>query len=133
MKRKSKSAKAKLTKKLDDVIREIIRVRSNDTCQRCGMKVYGSNSQPSHVLAKGNGANWRRFDLLNIKLLCNACHRWWHLNPLQAKEWFKKKFSAQYMYLWPNRNKIKGYKENELAKMLAECKQKLKELKEGEK
>ncbi len=96
---KKKSERVRLTKRLDDLCREIIRARDNNVCQRCNKYVVGSNSQPSHVIAKGRGASIRRFDLLNIYLSCNPCHRWWHLNPTESGKWFAEKWPHRDSYL----------------------------------
>lgn len=105
-----KGKRAKLTDQLDDLCREIVRIIYDDICQKCGKKVYGSNSQPCHVVAKGKGASWRRFDLLNLFLGCNPCHRWWHDNILDAAEWFKKK--------WPHRDRhLEKYRHGKPAKI----------------
>jgi hypothetical protein len=38
--------------------------------------------------------------LINLKTLCVACHLyWWHLNPLEAYEWFKQKYPDRYRQL----------------------------------
>ncbi len=95
----AKSKRARLTKQLDDLCRQLVRLIYADTCQRCGKKVYGSNSQPCHVVAKGKGASWRRFDLLNIFLGCNFCHRLWHSNILDSADWFRLKWPDRYEYL----------------------------------
>ena len=89
-----------LIKKLDGLCREITRLRDNNACQYCGKYVTGSESQPSHVIPKGNGASRRRFDLLNIKTLCLAHHvPWWHNNPSESGPWFAEKFPARNAYL----------------------------------
>ena len=94
-----KSKRKKLTEKLDGLCRDIVRLRDDDICQKCRKKIYGSNSQPCHVVAKGNGANLRRFDLLNIFLGCMYCHRWWHDNPTESGKWFANSFPARESYL----------------------------------
>jgi len=88
----------RIIKRLDNLVREVVRLRDDNTCQRCGKRVEGSDSQPSHVIPKGR-CLYLRWDLLNVKLLCMACHRWWHLNPIAAAEWFKAKFPARYAYV----------------------------------
>jgi 5-methylcytosine-specific restriction endonuclease McrA len=98
-KRKKKSERQLLTVRLDTLCRKIVRIRDDNKCQRCLQHVGGSNSQPSHVIPKGNGASLRRFDLLNIYLSCNACHRRWHLDPIDASAWFKWKWPARANYL----------------------------------
>lgn len=94
-----KSERKKLTEKLDELCRKIIRLRDEDTCQKCRKKVFGSNSHPCHVVAKGKGASKRRFDLLNLFLGCMYCHRWWHDNPTESAKWFTEKFFARDAYL----------------------------------
>ena len=97
---KKKTKRAKLTKNLDDLCRKVIRLRDNNRCQKCNKFIEGSNSQPNHVVAKGNGASWRRFDLLNIILMCNHCHiPWWHRSPTESGKWFAKTFPAREEYL----------------------------------
>ncbi len=95
-----KSKRKKLTEKLDKLCLGIIRLRDKNTCQKCGKKIYGSNSHPCHVIPKGNGASMRRFDLLNIFLGCTHCHlQWWHLNILEAAQWFENRWPARSAYL----------------------------------
>ena len=110
LKPKSRSERARLTDKLDKRQLLVVRAIYGDTCQRCLKKVYGCNSQQSHVIAKGVGASRRRFDLMNLKLLCNPCHRWWHANPTEADRWFVKK--------WPHRDKyLDKYRGGKVAKI----------------
>ena len=94
-----RSKRKKLTIKLDKLCLSIIRLRDEDTCQKCGTKIHGSNSHPCHVIPKGNGASTRRFDLLNIFLGCIYCHRWWHNNPTESGIWFESKWPARSAYL----------------------------------
>ena len=95
----AKSKRKRLTDRLDEICRKVIRERDNNQCQRCGKTIEGSNSQPCHVVAKGNGASLRRFDLLNIFLGCMHCHQWWHNNPTESGKWFANKFPAREGYL----------------------------------
>jgi len=92
-----RSERKKLTDRLDSLCREVVRIRDDNRCQKCGKEVEGHDSHPSHVVAKGNGASLRRFDLLNIKLLCFHHHRWWHDHPTESGVWFAEK--------WPHREK----------------------------
>lgn len=95
----AKSKRKRLTDRLDEVCLKVIRARDNNQCQKCGKTIKGSNSHPCHVVAKGNGASLRRWDLLNIFLGCMHCHQWWHSNPLDSADWFKKRFPAREAYL----------------------------------
>lgn len=94
-----KSKRKRLTDRLDEVCLKVIRLRDNNQCQKCDKTISGSNSHPCHVVAKGNGASWRRWDLLNIFLGGIYCHRWWHDNPTESGKWFAKKFPAREAYL----------------------------------
>jgi hypothetical protein len=125
-----KSERKRLTKRLDDLCREIVRIRDRNTCQRCGKHITGHDSHPCHIIPKGKGASLRRFDLLNIFLGCFHCHRWWHDNPIDATAWFTKFASHRLAYLSIYRNgkpaKITTPEMRELAETL---KAKLTELK----
>ncbi len=125
----AKSKRQKLIKEMDDLCRAIIRLRDDDTCQMCQKKVYGSNSHPSHVLAKSTHIHLRH-DLLNIKLLCFHCHKWiWHIDPLIVHGWFKDKFPDRYDYLMSNRHDPSKDTITELEDRRDALKEKLKQLK----
>jgi len=94
-----KSKRKKLTDRLDDLCRQVVRLRDNNQCQKCGKIIKGSDSHPCHVVAKGSGASQRRWDLLNMFLGCMKCHRWWHDNPTESGKWFAEKFPARNAYL----------------------------------
>jgi len=94
-----KPTRKSLTKKLDTLCREIIRLMYNNRCAKCHKCIEGSNSHPHHIIAKGCGASWRRFDLNNIILLCHHHHQWWHNNPIESKPWFDETFPARMPYL----------------------------------
>lgn len=119
---------------LDDVCREIIRLRDGNQCQmghHCrGGIIKGSNSQPCHVIAKGAGASWRRFDLINIFLGCNPCHRWWHDNPVASGKWFLDKWPHRVKYLEDKytNGQVAKISTPEMREWLAEHKEKLAEL-----
>jgi 5-methylcytosine-specific restriction endonuclease McrA len=94
-----RSLRKRLTKRLDDTIRNIIRTKYGNRCCKCREKISGHNSHPAHIVAKGNGASWRRFDIENIILLCFKCHRWWHDNPTESGKWFANKYPEKENYL----------------------------------
>ena len=92
--------RTKLTKKLDNLCMKIIRLRDDNRCQVCGKVVQGGNAHTSHIVPKGNGASWRRFDLLNLLLKCMHCHiYWWHKNPTESGKWFTEKYPARDKHL----------------------------------
>jgi len=67
--------------------------RDNYTCVRCGAsKANGKAIHGSHVYPEGT-YHGMSANPLNIKALCYQCHfNWWHKNPMEAKEWFCKKY-----------------------------------------
>jgi 5-methylcytosine-specific restriction endonuclease McrA len=94
-----KSQNEKLKKKLWSLCVEYVRLRDNWTCQHCDKLVTKSNAHTSHVIPKSHG-NVLRFDEQNLKLLCYHCHlNWFHKNPIEAADWFKKKFPERYEYI----------------------------------
>jgi len=124
----AKTPRQRIVKRLDDLLREIVRLRDNDTCQKCGKTVYGSNSQPSHVIAKGR-CLLLRWDLLNVKLLCNSCHRWWHLNPINAASWFADRFPSRYDYVKQYEYKLSRMRMSDFQQIESLLKAKLQDLK----
>lgn len=123
-----KSKRKKLTDKLDGLCRDIIYIRDNGLCQRCGKHVEGQDSHTSHVIPKSRG-NFLRWDLLNLKLLCFHCHiNFWHKSPIEAGRWFVMKFPARWMYLEPLKDKTIKYTIPDLEELVEERKQKLTEL-----
>jgi len=129
----AKSKRKRLTDRLDEICREVIRLRDSDQCQRCGKIIKGSNSHPCHVVAKGNGASLRRWDLLNIFLGCMRCHQWWHDNPIESGKWFAEKFPAREGYLEIYRGgKPAKISTADMEKLYEVFKRKLEELKDAE-
>lgn len=115
----------KLKDELDKLVKEVIKIRDDYTCQHCGKKVEGSNCHGSHVIpvSRGNALRW---DELNLKTLCYHCHiNWWHKNPTESGEWFKSKFPDRWAYLQTYKNEIKKFKEPELLELKRFFKSKL--------
>lgn len=106
--KKKKSRRQLLQKELEELLKQCVRARDKDTCQRCEKLVYGSNSQTSHVIPKSQNTHLR-YDLANVKLLCNYCHmHWWHGdNPIEPVNWFKAKFPGRYKYVIREHEKFK--------------------------
>lgn len=105
-KSRKKSDKQKLKEQLWELCKTYVRLRDENTCQRCLKEVHGSNAHTSHVIPKSHG-NILKFDDQNLKLLCGFCHlRWWHKNPLDAAEWFKSEFPGRWKYIQKQKNKI---------------------------
>ena len=128
----AKTKRKKLTEKLDELCKWIVRARDENLCQKCGKWVEGTDAHTSHVVDKGNGASGRRFDLLNLKLLCKSHHLyWWHREITEASEWFKGKWPVRDKYLDKYRGgKLAKITDIEMVELVEVYKQKLKELKD---
>lgn len=98
-KRRKKSEKTKLNEKVWALMREYVRLRDLNICQKCNKLITDNrDSHPSHVLSQGAYPDLK-YDEFNVKLMCIRCHNWWHKNPLDAYKWFKDKFLKRYEYL----------------------------------
>jgi len=125
----AKSARQKLTKQLDDIVRTIIRIRDDNKCQKCGKHVEGSESQISHVIPRSRCVALR-WDFDNIKVFCTGCHlQWWHLNPTESGQWFAEKYPDRMKHLDKHKREIKKWRISELRELLADYKIILKGLK----
>ena len=107
----------------DTAFSKAIKLRDNNTCQRCGIK--RDRMECSHV--KGRRHRTVRWDLLNAKTLCHSCHRWWHENPTESGLWFIETFGQWREDLllekMNNRIKIPKSEEKDIAKHYREqCK-----------
>lgn len=75
-------------KKLDKEFRFLI--RNGNPCAKCGTTL---NVQASHVFPVSTCGYILRWNSLNCITLCYRCHiHWWHKNPIEAMEWFVKKY-----------------------------------------
>lgn len=125
MKKLKKINRSTLIKKLDIIIRAVVKARDNYTCQRCSKKVEGTNCHASHVIPISHGNNLR-WDPINMKVLCYHCHiNWWHKNPTESGEWFRNKFPERQKYLDSEKNKLVQFKDWQLEVMLVALEQRL--------
>ena len=91
-------AKRSFKTKAIDLAKEI--ARSRGVCLRCpntaagGYMMHGAHVFPVNASAK-LASDYKR----NIMSLCFTCHRWWHNQPTESGEWFRKKFPEQYQEL----------------------------------
>ncbi len=120
---RKKTERQKIITDLDKLCREIILLRDEGKCQKCG-KV---GNQVSHVVPRNYyGLRW---DLINLWLSCVGCHiYWWHKNILEAAEWFEAKWPVRWDYLQTT-PRLRKWTVNELKELKAELKQNFKELK----
>ena len=123
-----KPSRKTLKNNLDKITAEIVKLRDEKTCNRCGHKASGQGCHWAHIYSRRSLQ--LRWDLINSFVLCAGCHRWWHENPILAHEWFADYFPARYSYLLKLKiEKDRTIRDSELAEWLAEKKQKLAELK----
>lgn len=93
----AKTERQKIVAKLDKITAQVIKLRDDYTCQKCGGKPKPQGCHWAHIYSRTSQK--MRWDLLNSFVLCNGCHRFWHANPIDAENWLKNKFPARYSYL----------------------------------
>jgi len=83
MKKQTKEKKPKKIspKKLQELIwiecKRIIRARYKNECYTCGAnKLFGSNNQTGHLIAKGYLKNYLKYDLRLLRPQCSRCNLW---------------------------------------------------------
>ena len=98
-KRKKKSSKQIKEKKLEKLVKDFVKKRDYNICQKCGVLCSGANCHASHVIPVSFSKRMA-FISENLKVLCYHCHiNWWHKNPTESGEWFKKKFPKRMKFL----------------------------------
>lgn len=79
-------------KPADIAFSQCIREAADHTCLRCGIRKPPTNRRGSsgldcsHVYSRRHKSI--RWDTMNAKALCTACHRWWHENPVESGVWY---------------------------------------------
>ena len=141
---KRKTKLAKLKDKADKLVRDIVRLRDDNICQKSGKYVEGSNAHTAHIVAKSQSTNLR-WDLLNVVLLSFHEHQAFHIRGGMG-QWFKKKWPHRWRYLnepvsqngvamprcnhkWIMAGKSLREKEEWMEKIIVELEAKYKELK----
>lgn len=82
-------------------------VTDGKPCSKCGKSFYKMDC--SHIYSIGAYPNLR-FDIMNVLPMCSNCHIWWwHDNPTEAGEWFKKNYGDRYTYLEIAKNIPRNY------------------------
>lgn len=102
-KRKEKSNLKKLQEQADELVKQIVRLRDDWTCQKCDKYIrhdlprQQKNAHTAHVIAKSQSSNLR-WDLLNVVLLSFHEHQAFHIRGGMDR-WFKKKWPHRWRYL----------------------------------
>jgi 5-methylcytosine-specific restriction endonuclease McrA len=83
----------KYRKKCVDWAKNEAKKRDNYICQHCGKKITDMHdAHGSHIYPEGTYTSMSA-DVDNIICLCFHCHiYWWHKHPIEAGDWFKKRF-----------------------------------------
>jgi hypothetical protein len=71
------------TTKYDQTFSKLIRTR-DVVCQRC---LRGGRLECSHIFSRRHKGGGLRWDTRNACGKCFKCHRWWHENPVEARDW----------------------------------------------
>ena len=81
-----KRSRKSIVKSCDDLVSILLRAKQDNTCEYCGVKIEGRNSQVHHIRSrKWYASRWR---LENLLLLCASCHRGYH-DGIWGKEWVR--------------------------------------------
>jgi 5-methylcytosine-specific restriction endonuclease McrA len=125
---KKKTWRQKLTKACDDLLRVVIRLRDEDTCQWCGKHVEGEDSHPHHIIRRAHSL-YLRWDLLNLVLLCKKCHAKYHHRETDGLPWFQAKFPARWTYLDVAKNRLTAWRKGDYERIRDGLRDKRDELK----
>jgi len=97
MKRPKKKSPTWYRKKCVDWAIKEAKKRDNYISQKSGIRLEGFNCHGSHILPEGSYPLMSAEPYNIITLSFSEHILWWHKNPLEAAEWFEKK--------WPGRKK----------------------------
>ena len=82
-------------RKADSVFSNYVRSKAGWKCERCGAQ-HEEKSQGLHCSHfHGRRKESTRFDETNVASLCHGCHSYFHGNPLEHTEWFKKRIGER--------------------------------------
>lgn len=89
---------------LDAMLSKMLREQKG-SCEKCGSI---RNLQAAHIISRKNSSI--RLDIDNLLCLCDKCHTWWHIEPLESAQWFHETWPDRYERLQAKRNKAKTIK-----------------------
>lgn len=115
---RKKSGSSTKTQKIEDTLDVEFSnlIRDKGRCERCLTPIKGLEC--SHVISRNNQT--LRWDIFNALCLCWECHRWWHEEPSESWEWFKRKYPGRAGYL-QKAKRIKSYRTQEDYKEILEA------------
>lgn len=128
-----KASRKTIVRNLDKITAQVVKLRDDYTCQRCGKKYSQYNGKGSldwsHVFSRTRYS--MRWLLINSISLCCGCHKFWHDNPLESGQWFKDKWPHRYDYLQLCRKEpMRTIRTSDLEKWLEDMKRKLEVIKD---
>ena len=107
--------------KLDGLCRDIVWIRDNSTCQKCGRKVdrdLRRDGNVHHIVPKKRGYHVR-WELNNLILLCSGCHFWWHSDPFSL-DWLREEYPhIADVVSEINRYQTNDYKQRDLLELIS--------------
>jgi len=111
---------------LDKLWAEVIKLRDNYTCQRCGKKYKPGDRglDAAHVVSRRYRAT--RYLPANGVALCTGCHLFLHARPDEFRRWFEAKYPFKYSFLL-EATKWKPKRLDDERRILEETRQVLKE------
>jgi len=75
---------------LKELVKKLLILRDGNVCFKCKKCVPAL--QWSHLYPEGKYPRLK-YEPLNVCLMCYGCHlHWWHINIIEAYEWFIKAF-----------------------------------------
>lgn len=97
-------------------------VASKGVCEKDGKSF--EVMQCSHVWSIGAYPNLR-FDILNALCMDGGCHNWWwHLEPMESRDWFTKKYPERDKYLRAVKEIVKPWSVDEVKEIRKAIKEK---------
>lgn len=91
--KKKKRPTAELIGKCKELCREIIKIRAQNRCERCGKT---TNLQWAHIVPQ-NKCRALILNTDNAMCLCAGCHLWWHNDaPILVGRWFDHRWPGRY-------------------------------------
>jgi hypothetical protein len=128
-----------MTRRLDNLAREICKIRADYTCQRCGLVGGGHNVQWAHIEARRKKGEMLRWSQNNCLALCegigtNHCHSWFDNNKVASSAWLERNFPDKAAWLRedlggkPRSESLAKHSVHDLLELETQLKKELKEL-----
>lgn len=126
VKKKSKSTRKSLIKKLDDVVRQIIRLRDTHCCS-CGKRLE-DNLQVSHYIGRRHYS--LRWDLRNVAGSCPGCNLLHNHNTLPYTTFMIREYGEEILKEFSEIMKLHTkFSTSQLEELLHKIEEQIKELK----